>query len=105
MLNFKADRAKQIKTKAVVNEDPTEKLIRELREQNEKLLEMLKQAQGGEVVKMPTGDDEDDDEDEDDKKELSPEGAQTLNSRLAVYFTVPFPLVCLFNGFRSSFRM
>lgn len=32
-----ADRAKQIKTKAVVNEDPTEALIRELKEQNEKL--------------------------------------------------------------------
>ena len=26
-----ADRAKQIKTKAIVNEDPTEKLIRELK--------------------------------------------------------------------------
>ena len=32
-----ADRAKAIKTKAVVNEDPTEKLIRELKEANEKL--------------------------------------------------------------------
>ena len=32
-----ADRAKQIKTKATVNEDPTEALIRELKEQNEKL--------------------------------------------------------------------
>ncbi|XP_076031819.1 kinesin-like protein KIF28 [Oratosquilla oratoria] len=32
-----ADRAKQIKTNAVVNEDPTEKLIRELREENERL--------------------------------------------------------------------
>ena len=32
-----ADRAKQIKTKAIVNEDPTEALIRELKEQNEKL--------------------------------------------------------------------
>ena len=32
-----ADRAKQIKTKAVVNEDPTEKLIRELKEENERL--------------------------------------------------------------------
>ena len=27
-LNISADRAKQIKTKAIVNEDPTEKLIR-----------------------------------------------------------------------------
>ena len=37
-----ADRAKAIKTKAVVNESPTDKLIRELREENQKLLEMLK---------------------------------------------------------------
>lgn len=37
-----ADRAKQIKTKATVNEDPTEKLIRDLKEENEKLKEMLK---------------------------------------------------------------
>merc|ERR1712012_587221 len=36
-----ADRAKQIKTKATVNEDPTDKLIRELKEQNEKLKAML----------------------------------------------------------------
>ena len=36
-----ADRAKQIKTKAVVNEDPTEKLINNLKEENEKLKKML----------------------------------------------------------------
>ncbi|KAK7487439.1 hypothetical protein BaRGS_00021280, partial [Batillaria attramentaria] len=36
-----ADRAKQIKTKASVNEDPTDKLIRELQEENEKLKAML----------------------------------------------------------------
>lgn len=36
-----ADRAKQIKTKATVNEDPTDKLIRELKEQNEKLKAQL----------------------------------------------------------------
>jgi len=36
-----ADRAKQIKTKATVNEDPTEKLIRELKEQNDKLRAQL----------------------------------------------------------------
>ncbi|XP_059144638.1 kinesin-like protein KIF28P isoform X3 [Physella acuta] len=40
-----ADRAKQIKTSATVNEDPTEKLIRELQEENEKLKAML----GGEI--------------------------------------------------------
>ena len=40
-LDFLADRAKQIKTKATVNEDPTDKLIRELKEQNEKLKAQL----------------------------------------------------------------
>lgn len=49
-----ADRAKQIKTKATVNEDPTEKLIRELQEENEKLKKML--ASGG--VQLPQGDGE-----------------------------------------------
>lgn len=42
-----ADRAKSIKTKAVVNESATDKLIRELREENARLLEMLKQGGGG----------------------------------------------------------
>ena len=44
----KADRAKAIKTKAIVNESPTDKLIRELREENQRLLDQLKQ--GGVVV-------------------------------------------------------
>ena len=44
MFFYSADRAKQIKTKATVNEDPTEALIRELKEQNEKL---KKQLEGG----------------------------------------------------------
>ena len=39
-----ADRAKAIKTVATVNESPTEKLIRELREENKKLMEMLKKS-------------------------------------------------------------
>ena len=39
--SYLADRAKQIKTKATVNEDPTEKLIRELKEQNDKLRAQL----------------------------------------------------------------
>ena len=43
-----ADRAKQIKTSAVVNEDPTEKLIRELKEENQRLLDALKK--GGVVM-------------------------------------------------------
>ncbi|XP_013392801.1 kinesin-like protein KIF28P [Lingula anatina] len=40
-----ADRAKKIQNKAVINESPTERLIRELKEENNKLLAMLK-AQG-----------------------------------------------------------
>ena len=46
MKNVLADRAKQIKTKATVNEDPTEALIRELKEQNDRL---KKQLQTGHV--------------------------------------------------------
>lgn len=37
-----ADRAKQIKTKAMVNEDPTEKLIADLKAENERLKNMIK---------------------------------------------------------------
>jgi len=36
-----ADRAKQIKTKAAVNENPTDKLIRELKEENERIRSQL----------------------------------------------------------------
>eukprot|EP01135_Chromosphaera_perkinsii_P006545 Nk52_evm17s539 gene=Nk52_evmTU17s539 len=39
-----ADRAKKIKTQAVINENPTDKLIRELREENARLLQMLKEG-------------------------------------------------------------
>ena len=67
-----ADRAKQIKTTAKVNEDPTEKLIRELKEENEKLVEMLKKAQAGEAVKMSADDDDDDDDSQ--KEGMSEEG-------------------------------
>ncbi|XP_076366810.1 kinesin-like protein KIF28 isoform X1 [Tachypleus tridentatus] len=42
-----ADRAKQIKTLATINEDPTEKLIRELREENEKLKKSLQSGRFG----------------------------------------------------------
>jgi len=41
-----ADRAKKIKNKAVVNENPMDKLIRELKEENEKLKKMM---QGGDL--------------------------------------------------------
>ena len=57
-----ADRAKQIKCKAVVNEDPTEKLIRELQEENDKLKEMLASGQ----IELPRGSGEDGIEEEDD---------------------------------------
>ena len=43
-----ADRAKKIQNKAVVNESATDKLIRELKTENEKLKELLmKAAKGG----------------------------------------------------------
>ena len=40
-----ADRAKTIKTVATINESETDKLIRQLREENAKLLEMIKNGQ------------------------------------------------------------
>lgn len=43
-----ADRAKKIVNKAVVNESATDKIIRELKAENEKLKQLLRQAtQGG----------------------------------------------------------
>lgn len=45
-----ADRAKKIQNKAMINESPQEKMIRELREENEKLKKVLIQiAQGGPI--------------------------------------------------------
>ena len=41
VLNLEADRAKHIKCKAIVNEDPTEKLISDLRAENERLKKLL----------------------------------------------------------------
>lgn len=41
-----ADRAKQIKNKAVVNEDPQDKLIRELKAENDRLRKELEGANG-----------------------------------------------------------
>jgi len=67
-----ADRAKQIKTKATVNEDPTAKLIRDLQDENEKLKEMLT-AGGGAPAPMKSGADDDDDDDEDDNEGLTEE--------------------------------
>jgi len=53
-----ADRAKQIKTKAVVNEDPTEALIRELKEENERLKAKMKTGDvSDQDIKDMVGDD------------------------------------------------
>lgn len=40
-VRFPLIRAKQIKNSAVVNENPTDKLIRELREENERLKKLM----------------------------------------------------------------
>ena len=53
-----ADRAKQIKTKSSINEDPTEKLIRELQEENERLKKALESGN----LTIIKGEDEDDDD-------------------------------------------
>ena len=42
-----ADRAKKIKNKPTINEDPQAKMIRELQEENRKLKEQLERAGGG----------------------------------------------------------
>lgn len=41
---FPADRAKAIKTTAVINESPTDRLIRELREENARLMDLIKKG-------------------------------------------------------------
>ncbi|VDM43500.1 unnamed protein product [Toxocara canis] len=46
-----ADRAKSIKTKAIVNESATERMIRELKEENARLLEMIQSG----TVAVPRG--------------------------------------------------
>jgi hypothetical protein len=45
-----ADRAKKIQNKAVVNESPQDKLIRELKEENERLRKQLASQGGGGVA-------------------------------------------------------
>lgn len=44
-----ADRAKKIKNTAVVNENPQERLMRELKEENNKLKELIESMQGGKL--------------------------------------------------------
>ena len=43
------DRAKKIQNKATINESPTDRLIRELKEENARLLAMLKKQSGGDT--------------------------------------------------------
>ncbi|XP_070175288.1 kinesin-like protein KIF28P isoform X2 [Littorina saxatilis] len=72
-----ADRAKQIKTKATVNEDPTDKLIRELQEENEKLKAML----SGDT-KMVVMKDDDEDLSDAELAKLKEEMEEEYKSRL-----------------------
>ncbi|XP_076455652.1 kinesin-like protein KIF28 isoform X2 [Babylonia areolata] len=72
-----ADRAKQIKTKALVNEDPTEKLIRELQEENERLKAMLSGDAAMEVMK-----DDDEDLSDDELAKLKAEMEEEYKGRL-----------------------
>lgn len=44
------NRAKKIQNKAVVNESPTDRLIRELKEENAKLMAMLKKQGSGDTT-------------------------------------------------------
>ena len=44
-----ADQAKKIKCKAVVNESETDKMIRELKQENQKLKELFTSLQNGEI--------------------------------------------------------
>jgi len=50
-----ADRAKKIKNHVVINENPQEKLMREMKEENERLMEMLKKMGGGVEGGAPGG--------------------------------------------------
>lgn len=53
-----ADRAKQIKNTAVINENPQDKMIRELKEENEKLKKQLAESGGPGETKIITQKDE-----------------------------------------------
>jgi hypothetical protein len=46
-----ADRAKQIKTNAIINEDPKDKIIRQLQDEINKLKTMVK---GGVITDLPS---------------------------------------------------
>jgi hypothetical protein len=49
--HFKADRAKKIKCNAIINEDPKDKIIRELQDEINKLKSMMK---GGYINEIST---------------------------------------------------
>ncbi|XP_071490003.1 kinesin-like protein KIF28P [Diadema antillarum] len=79
-----ADRAKQIKTVAMVNEDPTEKLIRELKEENARLMEAIKK--GGISAIAPSDSDTagmTEEEIEAEKERLKAELEEEMEARLA----------------------
>eukprot|EP00116_Pleurobrachia_bachei_P002640 sb/3462902/ len=77
-----ADRVKRIKTQASVNESPTEKLIRELREENAKLMKMLG---GGGSVEQPVSVEISEEEKEKMRQELEEElKAQMLQNQAAL---------------------
>ena len=50
-----ADAAKKIKNKAVINEDPQDKLIRELKAENDKLKAALAQSFALSMLTKPAG--------------------------------------------------
>ena len=63
-----------------MNEDPTEKLIRNLKEENDRLKEMLEKANAGEKVGRIDEKQDDDDDDDDDNEGLSEEGIVSVRS-------------------------
>ncbi|XP_052091437.1 kinesin-like protein KIF28 [Mytilus californianus] len=65
-----ADRAKQIKTKSSVNEDPTAQLIRELQEENERL---KKAIESGNLTIIQGDGEEDDDMSEEEREKIKQE--------------------------------
>ncbi|XP_011668890.1 kinesin-like protein KIF28P isoform X2 [Strongylocentrotus purpuratus] len=75
-----ADRAKQIKTIAVVNEDPTEKLIRELKEENARLMDAIK---AGGIVAAAPSDQETAGMTEEEKDRLKQEMEEEMAARLS----------------------
>eukprot|EP00164_Ancoracysta_twista_P001120 GFYU01001468.1.p1 GENE.GFYU01001468.1~~GFYU01001468.1.p1 ORF type:complete len:1151 (+),score=495.77 GFYU01001468.1:265-3717(+) len=75
-----ADRAKQIKNNAIVNEDPNEKLVRDLRNEIEDLKKMLASQGGGGGVQFEGGKDDEDAEKE--KLRIQLEESQKLIAEL-----------------------